>query len=435
MSTADVVQRRLDSAVTPLRGLCDQIERGGVGSAEVSSLLERVRSLERHCAAIASALAEVAHAHYKRGHGPPVEEVMETGSQVSSGQARAEAARVDVLEAFPSVRSAVRAGAAYPANVDVLARLIAEMTDAEVQQMAEADPEIAECAGRLGSASFGRRVRRMRDNVRRDHGMDAARRNRRACTAQVGPHRDGDGYFVHARLDSEQGAAFLDGFQKSLRRLESELGANHGLSRGELAALALVEPYVRGVNTTPTFENTGAKVVVNVLTDMATLEQGPHDRSITETFDSQPLAPTQLSRLCCDATLRRISTLPDGSVNVSHSGRTATPAQRAALRSLYPGCAITGSPWSQVEIHHVVYFRNCRETALSNLIPISKRWHHLIHDRGWRLEMDPDRTLRLYKPDQSLHRTIPPPLPLNQEHRGGMTVRLATDKPETAGNS
>lgn len=414
MSTADVVRNRLEAAVVPLRGLADQVEAGDLSSEEVTGILDLVRSLERQCAAITSALAECAEAHYQVGAGAPVEEVLASGRQVASGQARAEAGRLAVLGSFPAVRASVRSGSAFPANVDVLARLIADMTPAEVRELAADDLDIALSAGSLGAESFGRRVRRKRDTIRRDHGLDAAKRAERAAEVKVGPRADGDGYFLNARLDSIDGAAFLDGFQKSLRSIENELGPNHGLSRNELAVRALVDPYVRGVNTAASFENTRPKVIVNVITDGQTLAHGPHEETVAETNDGQPLAPEQLSRLCCDATLRRIDALPDGSVNVSHSGRTATPAQRAALRALYPGCAISGAPWSRVEVHHVIYYEHCQETALANLVPISKRWHHLVHDHGWKLHMDPDRTIRLHRPDGALHRTIPPPLPITQ---------------------
>ena len=97
--------------------------------------------------------------------------------------------------------------------------------------------------------------------------------------------------------------------------------------------------------------------------------------------------------------------------------------------ALYPGCAISGAPWSQVEIHHVVFREHGGPTSLDNLIPLSRRWHHAarcrsltklladahnsqLHDEGWRLDMDTDRSLRLYRPDGTLHLDLPPPTPV-----------------------
>ena len=409
MTSAVVVSDKLKAALNPLQGLADDIETGGLSPGEVSNVLGLVRQIERQCAGINSAISQCAHQAHHAGQGPPVEEVLGSDNSIPTGQARAESARLSVLGAFPVVRAGLRAGTVFPANVDVLARLIADMTAKEVGALAADDAAIADIASRLSSESFGKHVRRKRDIIRKDHGADAASRARKNATCRVGPNADRTGYFVSAQLDSEDGAVFLDGYQKSLRRVEKELGPDHGLSANELAVRALVDPYLRGANTASTFENTGPAVVLNVLTDHRTIATGPHDHTIAETFDGHTLAPQQLGRLCCDATLRRIDTLPDGTVNVSHSGRTATPAQRAALRARYSGCAISGTPWSQCEIHHVVYFSNCKETAVSNLVPISRRWHHLIHDAGWELELDPDRTIRLYSTDGQLHRTITPP--------------------------
>jgi len=407
MTSSAELSNRLEAALQPLCGLADAMEARVLPAGQVPRVLSLVRQIERQCAGIASAISERAHTAHRSGTGAPVEEVMGAGGEVSAGQARSESARLSVLGAFPLVRAGLRAGSVFPANVDVLARLIAEMTRREIEALAADDEGIADIAARLGSDSFGKHVRRKRDAIRKDHGADAATRAKKAANCRVGPNADRTGYFLSAHLDSEDGAIFLDAYQKSLRRVEKELGLNHGLSANEVAVRALVDPYVRGVNSVG--GNHRPHVVLNVLTDRQTLTDGPHEQTLAETFDGQPLSPQQVGRLCCDATLRRIDTLPDGSVNVSHSGRTATSAQRAALRSMYSGCAITNTPWSQCEIHHVIYYSECKETALANLVPISRRWHHLIHDAGWELELDADRTIRLYSPDGQLHRTISPP--------------------------
>ncbi len=54
------------------------------------------------------------------------------------------------------------------------------------------------------------------------------------------------------------------------------------------------------------------------------------------------------------------------------------------------------------------------ETELHNLVPVSTEWHHRIHDGGWTLTMDADRTLRLYRPDGTLDRVIDPPTPITR---------------------
>ncbi len=414
MSTAELSNNRIEAAINLLRGLTDDMEEGGLSPDDVVHLLRSVRSLERHCNALIAALTQVAERQSQSGVAPPAEDVLQTDHEVTPGQARAEAARARVLRRFPALRSALSAGTARTGNIDVLARLTSDMTDAEIEALAGDDAELADRAAELSSDSFARRVRRKRDTVRRDNGLDAARRAAKAATVRAGPNRDRTGYVLAANLASEDGAAFLDAFHRSIRSIRRTLGDQHDLSDSEVAVRALVEPYLRGVNTPEAFATSRPRVVLNVLTDRRTLESGPHENTVAETFDGHPLSPQAITRLACDATLRRLDTLPDGSVHASHSGRSATAAQRAALRSMYDGCAITGAPWSQVEVHHVIFSSNGGATQLNNLVPISRRWHHLVHEGGYSLQMAQDRTLTIYTPDGSLYRTIPCPLPVNQ---------------------
>ncbi len=173
---------------------------------------------------------------------------------------------------------------------------------------------------------------------------------------------------------------------------------------------------VRGSGVDPEVFSSRPTVSVNVLSDRDTLATGPHARTIAETFDGQSLAPAAIGRLCCDATIRRLDTAPDIRVHAARASRTATSEQRATLRTLYSTCPISDAPWSQIEVHHVIEWDDGGKTQLSNLVPISSRWHHLIHEGQWTLRMDPDRTLHLSRPDGTHHRTIGPPLPINHTH-------------------
>ena len=137
------------------------------------------------------------------------------------------------------------------------------------------------------------------------------------------------------------------------------------------------------------------------------METGPHEATVAETEDGTTLDPATVGRLCCDAGLRRLDVLPDANVHVSQTARTATPAQKSALRAMYDGCPISGAPWSQCEVHHTVFYKDSGRTVLSELVPISRRWHHLVHEGGWTLSMDSERTLTLSRPDGTTEKSIP----------------------------
>ncbi len=384
--------------------------------ADVACLVAKTRLAQRRLAAVLILASEAAKLHAAAGVGPPVEEVLRDGLSVGEVTARQETERARVSERFPAVRQSIVSGEAFPENVDVLARITSRMTETEITELAEADHRLAKSAGRLSSDSFRKSLERRRNKIRADHGQTAAQQASANTFASIRASNDERTFRVAAVFDPLQGTAAQIALDHEFRRLSKELGEGHGMDSEQISAQALHDLIVRGASTTPTEENNRPGVVLHVHTDGQTMATGPHKHSMLETNDRVPLTPGVLGRLACDCVIRRIETLPDGNVHVSVSSRTATPTQRAALRALYDRCPISGAPWSQMEVHHVKFVSDGGETELSNLIPISRRWHHLIHDEGWKLAMAADRTLELSRPDGTLHKSIAPPIPVLHQH-------------------
>jgi hypothetical protein len=145
---------------------------------------------------------------------------------------------------------------------------------------------------------------------------------------------------------------------------------------------------------------------VAVLIDLATLQKGLHDHTVCETVDGHPLPPDTIRRLGCDANLLPVVLGGTGEVlDVGREQRLANRAQRRALRAMYRACAYPGCP-VRVEacrIHHVNWWENHGPTALHNLLPLCAAHHHLVHEGGWTLTLEPDRTITLHRPDGTLH--------------------------------
>ena len=143
-----------------------------------------------------------------------------------------------------------------------------------------------------------------------------------------------------------------------------------------------------------------------MLIDLATLLTGLHDHSVAETADGHPLPVASLRRLCCDAVL--VPVVLDGAgavVDVGRERRTATRDQRRALRAMYttcghPGCEVR---FDACQIHHVTPWEHGGSTDLANLLPLCSRHHHLVHEGGWQLTLQPDRTITLTRPDSTRH--------------------------------
>ena len=75
--------------------------------------------------------------------------------------------------------------------------------------------------------------------------------------------------------------------------------------------------------------------------------------------------------------------------------RLVTPALRTVLGHLdgeccrFPGCTRS----RKLDAHHVVYWRNGGRTDLANLVLLCARHHTVVHEQGFRLELQPDRSL------------------------------------------
>jgi hypothetical protein len=55
------------------------------------------------------------------------------------------------------------------------------------------------------------------------------------------------------------------------------------------------------------------------------------------------------------------------------------------------------------QIHHVTAWERGGSTNLANLLPLCSRHHHLVHEGGWQLTLQPDRTITLTRPDGTVH--------------------------------
>ena len=147
--------------------------------------------------------------------------------------------------------------------------------------------------------------------------------------------------------------------------------------------------------------NSGAGGVV-VHIDLDTLTDGIHDRSLCETDSGLPVPVDVVRRMACDTAI--IPVVLDGHGVVLDEGRSkrlATPEQRIALSAMqatcsHPDCTVT---IDDCRIHHTTPWRLGGTTDLSDLAPVCEPHHHLIHEGGWTLTVDPDRTATWTRPD------------------------------------
>ena len=149
---------------------------------------------------------------------------------------------------------------------------------------------------------------------------------------------------------------------------------------------------------------------VGVLIDYHTIRDGLHANSICELDNGTPIPVSTARRLCCDANVFPVVLAGNGEVlDVGQSVRTATPAQRKALRAMHRTCAHPGCRTivDDCRMHHIEFFRNGGKTSVDNLLPLCEKHHHLVHEGGWRLTMTSGRIATWQRSDGTIWQTEP----------------------------
>lgn len=106
------------------------------------------------------------------------------------------------------------------------------------------------------------------------------------------------------------------------------------------------------------------------------------------------------ARLACDGAVSRLLFRPDGIVEQVGATRVIPTSMRRALLARDRGCRFPGCTSRRfIHAHHVIFASRGGPTALSNLVALCSHHHHLIHEGGFRLEMEASGTVRIFSPD------------------------------------
>jgi hypothetical protein len=138
-----------------------------------------------------------------------------------------------------------------------------------------------------------------------------------------------------------------------------------------------------------------------VMTDVDTLRDGLHDRSIHQDSWGTPLDPATLRMLACEADI--IPVVLDGAgvpLDMGRRRRLPTPSQRLAVTArdqhcVIPGC---GMPPEWCQVHHIVEWIDGGPTDLDNLALVCHGHHREIH-HGHLIVRGTANELRVLRPD------------------------------------
>ncbi len=370
-------------------------------------MLGQVRRVQRCLDGLVMRLGTRAAELAETGRAGSPEETLRGGGDVGARQAKREAARTELAAAYPEVESAVSSGSITGEHVDAVARHLSKLSEADRAKLSV--DELVAKAGQLPVETFDRFLRRQVDNAAGDHGLsDMVAKQRASEFRHWFDDRTGMGRFAGA-LDPERYEILVNAVEQQTTDLAGRDGKR---LTANLAAAALVDLVSQAVSRAGPAGG-GRRPSITVVVDHDTMVSGGHEGSIRQTENGRNLPPDTVARLCCDATIRRVTLDKRGvPVNVGRSHRTATGAQWTALKAIHTSCAWEGctAPVSWCQAHHIHEWEKGGATDLDNLIPLCATHHHRVHEGRWRIKLLADRTLEIYRPNGSHHTTVQPPM-------------------------
>jgi len=322
------------------------------------------------------------------------------GRRVRGSTARREAARSRIAATMSKLGDAIDRGEIGGAQVDAITTATKDLTPDQQQEL-DTD-ELIDAARREPADVFAAKVRREAERIKGDHGL-AATKHRQAASRwrHWFDERSGMGK-ICAEFDPERYESIVNAVEAHLARLANRGGVTKTPNMAATAAHELLTgASIRG----------GGRPHINLVVDWETFTTGAHATSLRETCGGHPVPPETISRLACDATIRRI-VLDQRSVpiKVGRRHRTATDGQWQAIRATYRTCAWSpcDRPLAWCQIHHLDEWEQGGATDLCNLIPLCGRHHHAVHEGQWSVKLAEDRRLHIFRPDGTRYSTTRP---------------------------
>ncbi len=320
----------------------------------------------------------------------------------SGREAKATEHRERICSQIPALEDALAVGAVSSDHLDVLARLTRNLTDSERSDLHFVADDLVASATTDYVSEFERKTRNLIDHIRTTHAPhdDAAELDRQRDTSNIkrwidkptGMHK------TLVELDPIRDATLHAAIDAHLARLRQR--ADH--AHTPFAQLQ-IESLLAAIST----EQPGERRVpeITLVIDNTSLCDGRHVDTICETSDGAPLPVSAVQRMCCEATIVPVIIGDRGqALAVGREHRTASRAQRRALRAMYRSCAHPHCTvgFDHCRIHHITWWSDNGPTDIDNLLPVCETHHHLVHEGRWSISMAPDRACTWRRPDGTI---------------------------------
>jgi len=225
---------------------------------------------------------------------------------------------------------------------------------------------------------------------------------------------DDDGMVVvRARLAPEEGAVLLRALDEARRELwERPEAAERPAEQARADALALVADRSLGGGAARV---AGDRQMVIVHVDDEVL-RSPAVSGECRLADGAGVPAEAARRLACDSSVVEVA---GESPTAGRRTRVIRAALRRALLARDDGrCRFPGCSCRIVDAHHVHHWANGGASELDNLLSLCRHHHTLVHEGGYRVELDGDEP-RFFSPDGRRIPSAPPTPPPRPELRLG----------------
>ncbi|NNE95837.1 MAG: DUF222 domain-containing protein [Acidimicrobiales bacterium] len=387
-----------------LRAHADLLDRASVDSLSEDEIIDLVRANERVIRRLDGVGAAAAVRLSELG-GLSAEDVFSTAGKQSTSQARRVQRRAQLAPALPRLANGFAAGVIPTASLDCVASARHRLRhNPEWQTDFDArDHQITRNAARMNPKQFSTWLRSLTDRISDDGQTEQQSQSDKNSFRSW---TDAEGRW-QARLDldalsGEKVQNAIDAEARSIAKQHSDAGesVHHGERLNATALCALID------------SANGAKgrASIHVVADLDTISDGVWAGTTKRTGAGNDIPLSELRRYLCDSWITHTVLGPSGrALAVGRAYRTATDAQRAALRVMYETCALCDVRFDHCEMHHIIEWDHGGPTDLHNLIPLCTVHHERVHHGGWRIELDDQRSLTVIRPDGHTWKTVPLP--------------------------
>ncbi len=403
---------RLEQELERVRKIAAAVADLSVDTHQLNSAL---RDITAHLSWLFAAQADIAGEIDERS--PLGDTQIADATRGSQREVNALCQRATTMTKVTPLADALRDGTVTAGHIDVVTRVSKQLnTDGERDRLFEKAGELAEVAEASTVPEFHRRLKREANQIQADDGMKRLERQQRRTRLQTWVDSEGMWCF-DGRFDPVTGLKLDNRLRAAVNTLFSESTPDTCPTdpvdkQRHLRALALsrlvCEPTTVG-------SKPGRPEFIAVINADQSNGRGEPvtDLGLPIEVPYQVLAELAAAG---DADIKPVVIRngvvihAPGQLDLGRSTRLASPAQRRALRAMYPTCAIPGCevPFRYTKAHHITWWRHGGTTDLNNLLPVCNHHHTMIHDGGWQVKLNEDRVLTITLPNGNVLSTGPP---------------------------